>query len=549
MQEEHREVQFKRFDKLDHLHFKLLHVDHPGASDCVKEWCLRKHFLDTYMLLFMASGQGFLTVDGNFIELCSGALYIGLPGQLVEANVHSLDERGMYHMNFDVMHSADHNECAALDTVKQLLGDSCGSEVICASSVAVGLLCQTIYQQARSNNGLQRYYAQICFLELLYTLFNDVVRAEGRFSTSPAELAKDYIEQNYMNKITIHELAAVARMSSRHFMRLFKKRYGCSAVDYLTFFRIKQAQIIMRNDHSYRLKDIASYVGYQDEMYFRRKFKQISGIAPAAFIQGSKQKIAAVHSLSIGTLLALQIIPCAAKASHPWTEYYRRKYETDKVMPLGEVEAIWLEQLRMVDPDYIITVEREMSDTLAHQLRSIAPVCIIPQEKGDWRDHLKYVARFLDRSDVAEVWLQRYDEKSAMVRTQLAGHLLEERLLVLRVHGEVLQVLGPRSIASVFYVDMQMNGPEGVEAFWELGTVKVTELLKLSIDRMLLIVEEDEKSKQTWSALRNSKAWNDTTAVQNGCIDILMPSVLLDYTAFTHELMLDEVLKIWQDRP
>ncbi|MGD0035081.1 AraC family transcriptional regulator [Paenibacillus illinoisensis] len=549
MQEAHSEMQLKRFDKLDHLHFKLIYVDQPGASDYVRNWCLRKHFLDTYMLLFMASGQGWLTVDGNFIELRAGAWYIGQPGQLVEANVHSLDERGVYHMNFEVMHLAEQDDPEVLDIMKQLLGDPCDAEVICASAVAVGELCQMIYQQARSKNGLQRYFGQIRFQELLYTMFNDVVRAEERFSTSPVEHVKDYIEQNYMNKITIEELATIARMSSRHFMRLFKKRHGCSAMDYLTFFRIKQAQILMRNDHNYRLKDVASYVGYQDEMYFRRKFKQISGIPPAAFIQGSKQKIAAVHSLSIGTLLALQIIPCAAKASHPWTEYYRRKYETNKVMPLAEVEAIWLEQLRMVDPDYIITVEGEMSDTLAHQLRSLAPVCITSQDEGDWRDHLKYVARFLDRSDVAEAWLQRYDEKSAMVRTQLADSVREERLLVLRVHGEVLQVLGPRSIASVFYVDLQMNGPEGIEAFWKLGAVKVTELSKLSIDRMLLIVEEDEKSKQTWNALQNSEGWNDTTAVQNGCIDILMPGVLLDYTAFTHELMLDEILKLWQDRP
>lgn len=549
MQAVHSEIQLKRFDKLDHLNFKLIHVEQPDTSDYARNWCLRKHFLDTYMLLFMASGQGWLTVDGKFIELRAGAWYIGLPGQLVEANVHSLDERGVYHMNFEVMHLEEQNDYAVLDIMKQLLGDQFNVEVMCASTVAARVLCQTIYKQALSKNGLQRYDGQIRFQELLHTMFNDVLRAEERFSASPIEHVKDYIEQKYMNKITIQELATVARMSSRHFMRLFKKRYGCSAMDYLTFFRIKQAQILMRNDHNHRLKDVASYVGYPDEMYFRRKFKQISGIPPAAFIQGSKQKIAAVHSLSIGTLLALQTIPCAAKASHPWTDYYRRKYETDKVIPLAELEAIWLEQLRMVDPDYIITVEGEMSDTLAHQLRSIAPVCIIPQDKGDWRDHLRYVARFLDRSDAAEVWLQRYDEKSAMVRTQLAGNIREERLLVLRVHGEVLQVLGPRSIASVFYVDMQMNGPEGIEAFWELGTLKVTELSKLSIDRMLLIVEEDEKSKQTWSALQNSEAWNDTKAVQNGCIDILMPSVLLDYTAFTHELMLDEILKLWQDRP
>ncbi|WP_338539991.1 helix-turn-helix domain-containing protein [Paenibacillus tundrae] len=536
-----------RFDPLDHMHFKLTYIDHTNEN--TSEWFLKKHFIETYMLIFVVSGQGWLRIDGNFVELHSGGLYIGFPGQLVEANVHSLDEYGVYHMSFDVMFTREQDRVVALDRMKQLLRYEVNGELTSLSPVVVGELCQMIYQFILDKDGLQRYYGQIRFQELMYTIFSDGVLAAENEQALPVEQVKVYLEQNYTNKLSIQELAAVARMSSRHFMRVFKKRYGCSAMDYLTSYRIKQAQMLMRNDHNYRLKDVASYVGYQDESYFRRKFKQISGIPPAAFLRNSKQKIAAVHPFSIGILLALQIIPCAAPASHPWTYYYRRKYQTDKVIPLALGENTWVEQLQSLQPDYIVTVSTDLSESLQSQLQSVAPVCTVPWENNDWKEHLRVVARFLDRSDIAEVWLKRYEERAAQVKEELAVTIREDELLVLKVYGEHLQVLSSASIASVFYEDMEMNAPAGAETLWNKDSVTLQEVSTLHFGRLLLIIGEDETSKQTWTCLRASDEWNNIAAVRNGKMDVLMSSVLLDYTAFTHELMLHELLKLWHDRP
>lgn len=56
----------------------------------------------------------------------------------------------------------------------------------------------------------------------------------------------------------------------------------------------------------------------------------------------------------------------------------------------------------------------------------------------------------MDRSDIAEVWLQRYEEKVTVIKNQLADSIRKDKLVVLKFCGEELQVLGPRSIASVF---------------------------------------------------------------------------------------------------
>lgn len=543
---------YAAFDMFDQLHFKLIELKTADQGHSEASWRLGTHFLDSYMLLFIVNGEGWLTVDGEFVELRSGTIYAAMPGQLVEAEVRGKDERSLYQMRFSISYERETDETSAQAMMKRICDFTTKGEMRCSSPVTMSLICREIEENARHANGLQRYYGQIRFQELLYTMFSDMLQLESNDAMLPIEQARHYMEQHYMDKMTIQDMADAARMSARHFMRLFKKRYGCSAVDYLTIYRIKQAQIMMRNDQNFRLKEIAACVGFQDEMYFRRKFKQISGLPPAAFIRNSKQRIAAVHSQGIGILLALDIIPCASEANHPWTSYYRRKYETDKVTPLVDGEEGCLEQLKTIRPDYIVAVREEMSASMMHRLNSLAPVCVISQSEGDWRDHLRTAAQFLNRPAAAEVWLQRYEQKAAVVRSQLSEQVRTDKLIILSVKDSKIQVMGPRTIASVFYTDLQLNAPQGIENIWQqshAGIHDLSDLAHLSIDRALIIVNADDESRQKWAELQQSEVWKASNAVQTGSVDMLIPSVLLDYTAFTHELMLDEVLKLWQHRP
>ncbi|MHA7964770.1 helix-turn-helix domain-containing protein [Paenibacillus sp. CAU 1782] len=334
------------YDDLNRMVFKLRSVSgsEPGSSD----WGLRVQFLHCHTLLFVPSGQGWITVDGKFIEVTAGGIYVGFPGQYVEASLHSLDERGLYWMAFDVLEEKGMNtEGLQVDHTSSRFPSK--SELISDSPVSLALLCKNMEQQWAKGTSLQRFGAQVAFHELLYRILEQESTARDRHSNSDESLehVKEYLERNYGEKITIDDLAKVARMSPRHFMRLFKKRYGYSAMNYLTVHRIKKAQMLMLQGGNYSLKDIARNVGYQDDMYFRRKFRQLSGIPPAAFMRNCRRKIVAYHASAIGSLLALKVIPYAAPESHPWADYYRRKYETDNVLSLSLDESERLEQLRM----------------------------------------------------------------------------------------------------------------------------------------------------------------------------------------------------------
>ncbi|WP_227013934.1 hypothetical protein [Paenibacillus psychroresistens] len=77
---------------MENMNFKLREIEHIKSSS--NEWTLPLHFLESHLMLAVTSGQGWLTMDGRFIELRQGNAYFCSPGQLIEILVHSFDEQG-----------------------------------------------------------------------------------------------------------------------------------------------------------------------------------------------------------------------------------------------------------------------------------------------------------------------------------------------------------------------------------------------------------------------------------------------------------------------
>ncbi|SFT19770.1 helix-turn-helix domain-containing protein [Paenibacillus sp. BC26] len=535
----------KVYASLEGLVFKLRDIAH--IKQHMNDRDLKLQFIEKHMMLVMASGKGRLHIDGHFVELRQGSVYVLKPGHLIEATFDSLDERGIYELGFDVF-SEDPTSTHAIQKVRRNSPFPLQGEVNVSSPVSVHHACRTIDEYMKSGEPLKRFRSQILFQELIETILGEALLVQEIGLDAALEYAKSYIEQHFQQELTIDHLAKLVGISSRHFMRLFKKRYGSGAIDYLTFFRIKQAQQLIRRNGQDRLRDIARHVGYQDDIYFRRKFKQISGIPPAAFMKNSRKKIVAYHNANIGQLIALQITPIAAPAEHPWTDYYRRKYETDAVIPLSSVERVKKEEIVLAAPDFIIGIDIHASVEEQNGMKKIAPAFFVPWMENDWRMHLRLIAKFLDMSSIAEIWLNNYDRKASFVRDEVRDTVKDDRLLILRISGEGCTVLAGRSLATVFYDDLHLLPAHGVDRMKPNQQVNSSQLAVFEADRILLVVDEDSLSQSTWQTLANSEDWNRLEAVGNNRVAFIPAYPWIEYTAFTHELMLDEALKLWRNR-
>ncbi len=118
-----------------------------------------------------------------------------------------------------------------------------------------------------------------------------IIHLSRHFSNIPSNKAQslvqisrvmDYMENNLSESLKLEELAAMANMSKRNFMRNFKLTIGLSPGNYLNEIRMKKACSLLRESRT-AIKEIAFQCGFSDSNYFTKCFKKSVNVTPAKY--------------------------------------------------------------------------------------------------------------------------------------------------------------------------------------------------------------------------------------------------------------------------
>ncbi len=96
------------------------------------------------------------------------------------------------------------------------------------------------------------------------------------------ERAQDYVRKHYREKIYLEDVASALGISSSYLSRLFKKETGQCLQDFINAERVfRAANLLMYSELS--LPEIATYVGFPNQSYFGKIFRQQKNMTPKAF--------------------------------------------------------------------------------------------------------------------------------------------------------------------------------------------------------------------------------------------------------------------------
>lgn len=98
-----------------------------------------------------------------------------------------------------------------------------------------------------------------------------------------------YISSRYAEHLTLEETAAVVSLSPDYLSRIFKQETGITFNQYLNNIRITKAKELIRHSEL-RLTDISQLVGYDDQSYFTKVFKRVTGLSPNEYKKRGKKK-------------------------------------------------------------------------------------------------------------------------------------------------------------------------------------------------------------------------------------------------------------------
>lgn len=404
------------------------------------------------------------------------------------------------------------------------------------------LVCRGIYMDFHSEEPMKHWRAQLDFQELLYRLMADSSPYSKHDKRQGLQRVKEFIDTHYNEDLTLEQLANLSELSPKYFVEVYKKMYGCSAMDYLAQVRLNKAKQFMLGTDSL-LREVAHMVGYKDEFYFSRKFKKMFGISPSAYMKTRKNKLAMYGSTTLlGYVMPLNFTPYAAPLHPKWSQHYYNTLGPDipvhlDAYRLNHNKYANLEKLAEARPELIVCAHG-VENWEKEQLRLIAPIYEMPGE--GWEFNLLSLARMLDKLPEAEQWIEGFHHKISTYRDHLS-HAMggEQRVLTARLHQDALMAYSHPGIRELLfdYFDFQPTLHETAE---NNECLTIEQIKKLRADHLLLLVRQDSDTIAYWRKLQASPEWLALPVIREGGFHLLSSYPWREYSPVAMGQMAEE---------
>ena len=157
-----------------------------------------------------------------------------------------------------------------------------------AGDVALREIVDTLFETLKNEENYFELTAFSAIAALVHSLYTTgrVKTGEQRVRTGHKRQVMlallDWIEQNYTDRITLEQLAQVARADSKYLCRFFKEYTGNSPIDYINRLRVERACLCMAEGDG-NITEAALDNGFNDISYFCKIFKRYKGVTPREY--------------------------------------------------------------------------------------------------------------------------------------------------------------------------------------------------------------------------------------------------------------------------
>ena len=263
---------YKHSFKYPSQELSALNVCSTGLQRCEANYSWGPGVRDHYLMHYVISGSGIYEADGVSHELHAGDLFLTRPDMHIFYRAACADPWEYCWVGF---HGTD----------AELLVDRIDLETPVLRDVGEAA-CRLIMQIYFSRGSL--FHESATMTGLLYQLLAQLMR---EFPAKTAHERDDsvsracaYIENNYALSVGVEDVAEHVGISRSQLYRLFVSELKRTPMQVLTQVRIRHAcALLRRGDLS--IKAVAASVGFENPLYFSRRFHEITGTTPSEYMQ------------------------------------------------------------------------------------------------------------------------------------------------------------------------------------------------------------------------------------------------------------------------
>lgn len=124
--------------------------------------------------------------------------------------------------------------------------------------------------------------AEIITHWIIRSIFGETLDLRAVSADYSVARAQHYMEQHYMENITVAKLAGLGYVSPSCFNRRFKKEIGITPIEYLIEIRIERSKILLRRKNI-PVTEIAMRCGFGSNTHFSACFQSRVGVSPSEY--------------------------------------------------------------------------------------------------------------------------------------------------------------------------------------------------------------------------------------------------------------------------
>ncbi len=254
----------------EHFHdfLEIVYIVNGTATHIVNGQKYRAHIGDLYLLDF-SDKHHFVDKDDDFMIITCAFTPDAVDDSLVEShNAHDV-------LQFLLFHPFADNENPFYFYIN-ILKD--GDDII-------KLLEDMTDEYVRKKAGYQavlKGYLLVLLSKVFRLAIEKGIKKTGAYQKEIVDTAIEYLKVNYLNPLSIDEVAKKVLLSPSYFSAVFKNYTGTSITDYIQRLRITRACYLLTTT-SKTVDEVMGEVGYSDSKFFYKIFKRYTSLTPGMY--------------------------------------------------------------------------------------------------------------------------------------------------------------------------------------------------------------------------------------------------------------------------
>lgn len=280
---------------IDQMHYLVLHI---GEAHCRANWNFKDISSPFTRMYYVTEGHARIILPDKTQDLRPGFMYI-VPAFTPHSYVCREEFRHYY---IHIYNEAGHDILEDWDLPTEILPDS----GILARIRKLHELCpemeltqtdphyydnNSILDRNIQKNKRRELYARVESRGIIYQLL-----AQFLHGAHPKQYVEDeritrmleHIRANLEGRTDLDSLAAFSCLSKDHLIRIFKREMNMTPLAYVNRKKIEKAQLRLVTETA-SVKEIAYQLGFEDQTYFNRMFKKITGTTPTGYREASRK--------------------------------------------------------------------------------------------------------------------------------------------------------------------------------------------------------------------------------------------------------------------